>query len=374
MKSGLLKIVLAIAGIGLAVGQRTMAQPEDMRPSVTQSRMSLALAYLQVDEGASFASLGSAILTNESEFLLSPSVKGRLEASLIRRSGSSNYYRHNEFSSLTDLYITEAVMAWQATTWGSIQGGIIDQDAFDVPNIISGEAFPGLKEGAAFHGDIISFSLEAQQSIPGSNYTRRREETAADGAARFFYERASLKLSFHQAFDVEFRASHFLFENLGPDVALTSYYQGNTVNGRGDSAAFATPFRGYEATVKTSLALSHQARLFARLTTSENLEAEEGTNHGSYSEAGFLFDHDGVKSSLSAGSFETGADLSPASYNASSLGHNNRRGYFVKSRISPPSTPFYGELKYTYAKELDDHPAQDTFEYVAAELGVQFAL
>jgi len=374
MKFGFTTIILTIASVALMAGSRALAQSNDLRPFMSQSQVALALSYLQADEGESFASLGGVILSSNTQFGFSSSVQGLLQASLISRNGSSNYYRHNEFRALTDLYITQAVMLWQATTWASIQGGIIDQNAFDVPNIISGEAFPGLREGAAFHGVIVSFSLEAQQAIPGSNYTRRREEATTDGAARFFYERASLKLSYKPSFDVELRATHFLFESLGPDVALTSYYQGNTVNGRGDNAAFGTPFRGYEATVKTSLALSPQARLFARLTTSGNLEAEEGTNLGLYNEAGFLFDHDGVKSSLSAGSFETGADLTPASYNASSLGHNNRRGYFVKSRISPPSTPFYGELKYTYANELDDKPNQDTFEYVAVELGVQYAL
>lgn len=365
--------MITLLGIFAPLNASAFAQNTESLP-VTKTQVSFGLTALSIHEGPNYAKIGGANLNGHFETQLNPKLEVNADGSILTRSGASNYYRNNDYRPISDLVVSEVALTWTPFSETALKAGILDQNHFDVPNIIAGESFTATRESWGMTGDILGVSLEAQQAIPTSNYARNREGRVDDESANFFYERINLNLKPCERFNIGLRATHFAFNGLGPDLAQTAQYQGNSTTGRGDNASFLTPFQGYEATLRTDLQLSFDTRAFARLTASENLQADEGHNLGSYYEGGFQIGDQVNPTTFSVGWFETGADLTPAPFNNALLGHNNRKGYFAKGTVNFPDSPFYLSGMHVVAEELVDITTLEKFEAVSAEVGVRYAL
>ena len=230
---------------------------------------------------------------------------------------------------LSDSYFLISPFAKKSGDFFTIEVGALNQSrTMRNKVLISGSAFPGVSEILMFSlGNFVNLTLRAQQMIPFSQVESaalsEREDTP-------YFLSESIKLSWDTK---NFRASAmgglFRYSELPSAVAQQSRILGNDVIGGQNNAEFVYDFNGWFANFVLSTYLSDKFLLQLRGFLVENQGAPQTLNRGQEFFGSLRFLGKTVWVGPYFGVFSLEPEISPAFYNASFFGNNNRDGWYV---------------------------------------------
>lgn len=228
----------------------------------------------------------------------------------------------------TGIWLKEALIDWKPLSFFILHGGVVNQAYLQAPLLISSRGLPGALEELTFPGDLASLNIRAEQTIPTSKslstHAVDQEETP-----NFFAETLSLKTRISKAVDSEIYGSHYMFRNLPSQVAFDSAVYGNTVAEQGTATArFAYDFNGWLAGINGNIQFSKGAKFKTGFQWLQNASAPTAFKDGQilFAESEFSVS-DALALAPRVENFYNESDTSPAFYNDSDYGHNNRQGF-----------------------------------------------
>lgn len=285
--------------------------------------------------------LGADYMASLSESL---SFRGRANAAV-----SSGYAqsRFGDNVGRSGFYLYEATLSWRAIDTAPVRfyltGGALDQSAFDAPLFLDRQAFPGAKETFVFgHSKVFEVRLWAQQTIPTSK-TLSTKTVDAEVTPSLYTETLQLKLQPFTNIKTEASITHFIFNNLPSGIAQESVIYGNSVDEIGpNTSRFKYRFEGLLARGEFQIDFTQGFAWNVQGYAIQNPGAPEGYRNGQYVQTGLKIGLPGeIDLQPVIGTFFVEDDAVPGFYNASSTGHNNRKGmnavlgaFFQRQRFS----------------------------------------
>lgn len=220
--------------------------------------------------------------------------------------------------------------------------GALDQGALDAPLFVDKQAFPGAKETIILgNSKLYQFKLWASQTIPTSK-TLSTKTVDAEVTPSLFTETFEMNLHPVEELRVTAAITHFAFNNLPSAVAQESIIYGNTVEEVGpNTSRYKYRFEGLLARGEFQYNFTERLAVNIEGYASQNAAAPEGYRNAQYLRGGFEIGLPGdIDLHGNLISFFAEDDASPAFYNSSVFGHNNRKGmgasmtaYFQRQRF-----------------------------------------
>ena len=237
--------------------------------------------------------------------------------------------------------------------------------------LISENAFPGVSEVFKFNLGDVDVTLRAQQMIP---FSQVESAALAEREARPSFLSESLKLSWDSKnFRVSATGGLFKYSKLPSTVANQSQILGNTVTDNKNNAEFLYNFEGWFTNFSVSTYLSRKLLLQLKGFLVENKKAPERLNKGQEFSASLQFMGKTISSGPYFGVFSLEPDVSPAFYNASFFGNNNRDGWAIGLDVfvrKPSKLKF--RVEYISAELLNPNALQEDQESVVVTLQTHF--
>ncbi|MCB0421237.1 MAG: hypothetical protein KDD61_09580 [Bdellovibrionales bacterium] len=248
--------------------------------------------------------------------------------------------------------------------------GALSQGHIGNSNLIDPKmSFPGLMQQVWWSGDAWVSKLTLQQVIPTSkslDVDRQEKERLPT----FYSETFSLLYKTKKWWEIEGSLTHFRFSNLPSVVAAKSGQLGNTINGEYNAnSQFLFEFNGLSASGGLCLCGFEAIQYYLGYSYLENLEADRGFSKGETLSLAVGIAGGNVVFKPKFTLIYNESDSSPAYYNDSGRGHNNRQG--TESALSLEFTKLNFKLlaKYTSVDTINDDPFQDSLAttYVGLE-------
>jgi len=237
--------------------------------------------------------------------------------------------------------------------------------------LISGNPFAGVSEVLRLKAGDLGLTFRAQQTIPFSQVENaqlaEREQTP-------YFLSESLRLSYDKKnYKISATGGLFQFSELPSNVAAQSEILGNSTTGNGNVAEFDYDFKGWFSNLRLDAMLTSKVQLQLRGYLVQNLEAPDRLDRG-HDFKGAIGFH--TKNSLIQpyyGVFSLEPDVSPAFYNASAFGNNNRDGWYAGLQIFVKApTKLNVNLKYTKAELLNPNALQEDQQTLFLTLQTHF--
>jgi len=285
--------------------------------------------------------------------------------------------RFGDLSPRTGLFVSDSYFLISpfnssSSDFFTIELGALSQGRTINNNVlISGNSFPGVSEVLRFKTNDFSFVLRAQQLIPYSQ-VENADLSEREPTPTFLTE--SLKL----VWDTEnLRASatggFYSYSKLPSTVADQSRVLGNSVIGDRINADFEYDFKGWFANFNFNTFLSPTLFFKFKALLVENLEAPERLNRGHDFSASLLYMNTKFWIGPYGGVFSLEPDVSPAFYNASVFGNNNRDGWYAGLNIFlREPTRMKLKLEYVDAKLLNPGALQENQKSIVLTLQTHF--
>lgn len=238
------------------------------------------------------------------------------------QSNSSNDLESNSFG------ISEAAVYYRPLRYFELSAGALNQHGrINNPLLMSNRAFPGIEGKLRLSNTkkTVRLTIASEITVP----TSQSLETNArqlEPTPFFTAHTMNVRFSFFKRAQLESWITHFNFEDLPMTVAEKSGTMGNTVK---HQYYFKYPYEGVSLGSKTSFPLygeDLEANLAGRFL--QNFNAPSGLNSGHELSGGLTVRvNKNVEVAPSVKYFRNEPDSSPAYYNSSEYGHNNRHGY-----------------------------------------------
>lgn len=349
------------------LGQTSLSQ--ESVPEPVQIGKPLASAQFEgnaesIDEGPSFSrSIGVGLAFKHAKEL-SQILRYSLHLKLKLESGSFRGIYSDEYLPRNELRIREALLQLQPYKPLAFSFGSLDQNDLLTPTLVNNESFPGMREDLRLSVAGVEVQAIAQQAVATSTYIGEHYSRDFDAGIpgfylerlRFRYERQALELSAH--------ASHFSYNNLPASVAYESRFLGNSATGNGENGSrFAHGFQGPEFSFGFQTGLTGELGLGGRVSQLENTLAPSNVNQARFANLSLKL----PTWLLSATWLRIERDASPALYNISWLGHNNRQGYGLS--IEKQYAGFNFSLEGGESRPIEDIPFQDRFVTLQFKIG-----
>ncbi|PIP93039.1 MAG: hypothetical protein COW00_07245 [Bdellovibrio sp. CG12_big_fil_rev_8_21_14_0_65_39_13] len=282
---------------------------------------------LSVDESFQNAKVfGTAFLFSIPDLKVTESITLEAEAGVNLEIGSNNSTYIKEFAPQREVVLRKAYLEFLPVSFIQMKAGAINQQDYQSPLLLGGRAFVAAQEQLTIPiGELKNITLRSQQAIP-SNDTLTNRIGAVEGKPPQFMIH-SLGADFDgDVISIQLEASLWRFQTLPNSVAYYSRFMGNTVVGIGtDASRFYYNYYGKNASFKIGLFESSPINFIFSGQWVRNDEAATGHDTGLMASGGLgLYGH-----RFSLHWLKNESDSSVAFYNASSLGHNNRKGYGV---------------------------------------------
>lgn len=254
--------------------------------------------------------------------------------------------------------------------------GAMSQKFIGVSGLVDASmSFPGFMEEFRWKSSHWSSALTLQQVIPASkslDVDRREKEELP----RFFSETFAVAYQSPKWWTTKVALTHFQFKDLPSVVASKSGNLGNTVIGRlSADSSFAFDFSGIASAIDFCLCGYESIKYKLNYQYLENFEADAGFNKGQSLTFGMSIIGGGMNIQPGYTVFYNESDTSPAYYNSSGRGHNNRVGQETALNVEFPEANFRVLARYTIADVINVDPTQEelTTTYVGLEtLDVSF--
>ncbi|MFT6069108.1 MAG: hypothetical protein ACJAT2_000415 [Bacteriovoracaceae bacterium] len=251
-----------------------------------------------------------------------PNLEASVIAGGVLETGSNESLFVDEFKPRQDLVLKEASLSYAPIEAIKIEAGALNQNRYESPLLLTDTAFVSAKESLQFKISDYSFGLFLSQSVPSNHFLTNRLGSVDEGAPSLLIE----GISMHLAGDLMFfktQIMRFKFNNLSSNVAYNSQFLGNSTRGSSTSTtAFLYDFEGYNAVMELGFNIGETSSLTLKGQYLYNDKAPDGRNTGYLAslklEVGQM--------SLTGIYFKNESDSSPAFYNSSTYGHNDRDG------------------------------------------------
>ncbi len=248
----------------------------------------------------------------------------------VSLAGGSGYSQslYGDFVPPEGFRVSESVLVIEPASWFYFEGGALSTSRVDHPTLLTTSAFPGISQGFRAKIRPLSVELRLTQAVPTS-VTLSTKAVENEPVPEFYSEELIATFTNEQKFAGEMFVKHFRFLNLPSVVADESEIRGNTTRGPANpnTAEFRYGFDGYLTGAKASVYFSPAVELGAGGYLARNMEADEASNRGEYSWVGIGLHFSTVKILSSVSRFYNESDVSPAYYNSSTYGNNNRQGW-----------------------------------------------
>jgi len=193
--------------------------------------------------------------------------------------------------------------------------------------LISGNSFPGVSEVLRFDLGDLGLTLRAQQMVP---FSQVENAELAEREATPYFLTESARISWDtKAFRATATAGLFQYSELPSAVAFQSQILGNSVIGDQINAEFRYDFSGWFANFGLSSYLTSKIFMQFKGFLVENQDAPQTLNRGQEFLGSLQYIGKRVWFGPYFGVFSLEPDVSPAFYNASFFGNNNRDGWYA---------------------------------------------
>jgi hypothetical protein len=303
-------------------------------------------------------------LEGDLRYHLLDNLEFKAEGRLVLQSGQAQS-QFGDNVPTSGVYLTEALVTYKPLHVFSIAAGAIDQSYLRSPLLVSSRPFPGVDEKLAFGNSKQGVEFIAEQSIPTS-ISLSTEVSDRDPTPYFLTETLNFITTPLQDLKLEAYASHYHFSRLPSSVAIDSVGFGNSSTGDAGSQTtqFLYRFDGFLAGGQGTLRLRPHWKLITGAQFLDNTEAPTAAGEGflSYVETA-------VQTSKSFSFaprveyFFNESDSSPAFYNSSEYGHNNRRGYAGQIEMNFLKAGFKVKGRYVDANLINANANQSRQQY-----------
>ncbi len=253
-----------------------------------------------------------------------------LEASVIAggvlETGSNESLFVDEFKPRQDLVLKEASLSYSPIEALQIEAGALNQSRYDSPLLLTETPFVSARESINFKLADYSFGLFLSQAVPSNHFLTNRLGSVDEGAPSLLIE----GITMHLAGDLMFfktQIMRFKFNNLSSNVAYNSQFLGNSTRGVSPSTtAFLYDYEGYNIVMEMGFNIGESSSLIFNGQYLYNDKAPDGRNTGYL--ASLTLEMGQLR--LTGSYFTNESDSSPAFYNSSTYGHNDREGQGIE--------------------------------------------
>ncbi len=269
--------------------------------------------------------------------------------------------RFGEMSARNSIWISDGYVQGSLGSVLKLRGGIINQGVWNASQVNDGVPFPGLLEIIRF-GDEYFVQLMAGQSVPIAHEDLSTRTTGTEPTPTFMAESITIGLQPQNAWlGLSLFGGHWAYHNLPRSTARDSDVGGNTlVEVDGWDRQFKYRFEGWFAGASGQLNFSKRSYLSAHIEVSQNTQAPEA--FGAAQVAGLTLTF-GLPKNVDVTSgvdfFFSESDASPAYYNSTFYGHNNRQGYAVNLAANFRDLGFRIGGMFTDADVINPNPLQE---------------
>ncbi len=308
------------------------------------------------------------------ERALAPELKLQLIGGAQAEVGVSRARWQGDFQPRQTFKLRQALLNWQPSASLSFQLGVLDQSLWGNPLLIQRQSFPGLLSRYDLNWGAWSLELSAQQAFASDVSALQPWGDWREAMPAFFYERLQITYAPSGSFLFRAHVAHFLFDSLSNPSALQSQFLGNTVNGIGPTAAYATGFQGWES----GLGIQNQSgRFFTSVDASQILNGaahqDKSTGWRFSGRMGWVFS-ESFRADSEVEGFQVAADAAPAFYNDRTFGHNNRKGYGISIGAQWPKEGLEAKARWIQSNPISPNPYQSRLDWVQLQMSAQYGL
>lgn len=299
----------------------------------------------------------------KSFYLLSPSLKFKLNAGALLETGTDRSLWVSEFSPDQQVVLEEASFNWNPKEYFELNVGALDQGFYDLPTLVSSTPFVGARETLKLgFGEGRSINLSSQQALPSNQTLANRLGNVESGTPKYFIHRLELALD-GDLLALKAYGGLFEYQDLSEGVAQQSRFLGNSVTGiSANNAKFSYNFRGQFFGGELKWFATENMNFAFKGHLLENKEAPELRSKARFAEASFTYQ----KLSLGLASFRLESDATVAFYNSKVFAHNNREGFLAKMDYEADFAKI--SLLYSKSETITDGPYQGAQTYLSAAL------
>ena len=304
---------------------------------------------------------------------LTPYLEARAGWEANLESGTNQESLDQKYAPRKTVEIREALIEakWN---WGKIQVGALDQSLWGQPIFLTSQTFPAITETLYWDASPFKMTLLAEQAVASDSTETPFSIETEKGLPTFSFER--LRVESHYAKGSSYvEVSHFLFQNLSFQSALSSQYIGSPVLGLGDrTRRFTQGFRGWAVNVGTSLEINASLKPSLKIGGLKNSEALLASQ-SVYAQINLpieIFPWGTIQPS--ALWFQNEAKSVPALYANSHLGFINRRGWQIALDIEASQWgPVFIHAEYVSSQPIQSSPNQGDFNLMQVGVSHRYA-
>lgn len=273
-------------------------------------------------------------------------------------------YVHTRFGEMragNSVWLAEGYLQGSVGSVLTLRGGVINQGIWDMTQLNDGGAFPGLLQKIKF-GDDYYVELMAGQSIPVAHDDLATRTTGAEPTPSFMVESLKIGLEPKDAWlTVSAFGGHWAYHDLPMRVAGESEVGGNTLIEVGEKTKqFKYRFEGWFVGANGQLNFTKRTNLGAYIRISQNTQVPEAYGASQVAGGSVTIGLPGnVDLRSGVDFFFAESDASPAYYNSTYYGHNNRDGYAVGLSANFKDQGFRVGGLFTDANVINPHPLQE---------------
>lgn len=266
------------------------------------------------------------------------------------------------------LRMKEAVILFEPLEFTTFGAGAINQTRVRSPLLLNDKTFPGFFQQVRFGDKKNGVGFEMQEVIPTSksfNSQRAEKEklpmlyTATVAGAWTPTEVLTLKP----------QLTYFQFQDLPSRVAMESAIYGNSIEPGGiTNAQFKYDFAGTVMSLESDLNINRNLTVVGGYQVLTNNRAPRAFNTGRLGSLGFKTKIGEMELKPSYLVFYNESDSSPAIYNESKLGHNNREGWGARLDLDFKRYGFNIRSEYFDSDVVNSNTNQSRQQYFSISL------
>ena len=346
------------------------AKPVKSKLSYVFNFSTKTASYSEGEDNSSQVQLG---FSPQLTFKFTPSFI--INADTTMNLSSSRVQSRYSNESNNNFVLNELSMNYIPTEYATFSLGALNQSHLNSPFLVSGISFPGVAARIEKKINSLTLGYKGQNLIPTST-SFDSDRTNKEETPNLLTQGVFAKYDLSNSIRLGGQANYFSFNNLPSIVAYDSKRLGNTVTGvaTGDSH-FANNFSGLSVSSYANIDYNKNIEQNLSISIVENSQTESGNNRAQMIETNLSFKTKSVDYIPGVGVFYAEPDVSPAYYNTSLLGHNNREGIKYSLRAVFKKINLAVQANYVDAKVINESIYQDDLtavELVMEMLNVKF--